>query len=141
MAKPVVIFGIGDFARVASVYLTHDSPHEVAAFTVHREYLTSPSLLGKPVVPFEELDRDYPPDRFDMLVAIGFKGINKVRAALYHECKARGYELIRSICSKAAVWGEVECGTPCCGVGTTSATTHALGATVSSRRTSWSPAA
>lgn len=110
MAKPVVIFGIGDFARVASVYLTHDSPHEVAAFTVHREYLTAPTLLGKPVVPFEELDRDYPPDRFDMLVAIGFKGINKVRAALYHECKSRGYELIRYVCSKAAVWGEVEFG-------------------------------
>ena len=33
MAKPVVIFGTGDFARVASVYLAVDSPHEVAAFT------------------------------------------------------------------------------------------------------------
>ena len=68
-AKPVVIFGTGDFARVASVYLAKDSPHEVAAFTVHRQYLTEPTLLGKPVVPFEELLDRYPPDRYAMLVA------------------------------------------------------------------------
>ena len=96
MAKPVVIFGTGDFARVASVYLAADSPHEVAAFTVHRQYLTAPTLLGKPVVPFEELARTHPPDRYAMLVATGFKGVNRNRAAIYHECKARGYELIRA---------------------------------------------
>lgn len=110
MAKPVVIFGTGDFARVASVYLTQDSPHEVAAFTVHRQYITEPTLLGKPVVPFEELAATHPPDRFAMLVATGFKGVNKVRAGLYHHCKELGYELIRYVCSKAAVWGEVEFG-------------------------------
>ena len=64
MAKPVVIFGTGDFARVASVYLSQDSPHEVAAFTVHHSYITEPTLLGKPVVPFEELVDRYPPHRF-----------------------------------------------------------------------------
>ena len=45
-----------------------------------------------------------------MLVATGFKGVNRNRAAIYHECKARGYELIRYVCSKAVVWGEVEFG-------------------------------
>jgi sugar O-acyltransferase (sialic acid O-acetyltransferase NeuD family) len=110
MTKPVVIFGTGDFARVASVYLTQDSPHEVAAFTVHREFLTEATLLGKPVVPFEELDARYPPSQYAMLVATGFKGVNRNRATIYHQCKARGYELIRYVCSKAVVWGEVEWG-------------------------------
>lgn len=110
MAKPVVIFGTGDFARVASVYLTQDSPHEVAAFTVHRQYLTAPTLLGKPVVPFEELGQTHPPDRYAVLVATGFKGVNTQRAGIYAACKARGYELVRYVCSKAVVWGEVEFG-------------------------------
>lgn len=110
MAKPVVIFGTGDFARVASVYLTQDSPHEVAAFTVHREHLAEATLLGKPVVPFEELEAHYPPDRYAMLVAVGYRRVNQARAAVYRECKERGYELITYVCSKATVWGGVEFG-------------------------------
>ena len=30
----VVLFGTGDFARIAHVYLREDSPHEVVAFSV-----------------------------------------------------------------------------------------------------------
>ena len=35
----VVLFGAGSQAEVAHFYLTHDSPHEVVAFTVHQRYL------------------------------------------------------------------------------------------------------
>ena len=109
-ARKVVLFGTGDYARVASVYLAKDSPHEVAAFTVHEKYRTAPTLLGKPVVPFEELTRRYPPGEFAMLVATGFKGVNGVRAELYRSCKGLGYEMIRYVCSKAVCWGDVEVG-------------------------------
>ena len=34
----LVIFGAGDIARLAHHYFTHDSPHEVAAFVVDRNY-------------------------------------------------------------------------------------------------------
>ncbi|HEV3117242.1 MAG TPA: hypothetical protein VGY58_09330, partial [Gemmataceae bacterium] len=89
-AKKVVIFGTGDFARVASVYLAKDSPHDVVAFTVHQSYCTEPALLGKPVVPFERLTELYPPDKHAMLVAIGFSRVNKARAEVYHAAKAQG---------------------------------------------------
>ena len=39
MNRPVVIFGLGDFARIASVYLEEDSPHKVVAFTAHEEHI------------------------------------------------------------------------------------------------------
>jgi sugar O-acyltransferase (sialic acid O-acetyltransferase NeuD family) len=110
MSKPVVIFGTGDFARVACVYLTADSDHTVAAFTAHESYVKEKEILGRPVVAFERLGEAYPPDRFAMLVATGFKGVNKARAELYHACKALGYELITYVNSRAAVWGEVEFG-------------------------------
>ena len=110
MDKPVVIFGAGDFARVASVYLTKDSPHEVAAFTVHESFRKQTELLGKPLVAFEDLEKTHPPDRYAMLVATGFRGVNKVRAEIYHACKARGYELITYVNSRAVTWGEIELG-------------------------------
>jgi sugar O-acyltransferase (sialic acid O-acetyltransferase NeuD family) len=109
----VVVFGVGDFARIAAVYLREDSLHEPVAFTVHERYLGERELLGLPVVPFEELGRTHPPDETRMLVAIGFSRVNRARAEVYDECKARGYELVSFVSSKAIHWGELELGDNC----------------------------
>jgi len=42
----VVVFGTGSFAQVAHFLLTHDSDHEVVAFTVNESHLTDPELMG-----------------------------------------------------------------------------------------------
>jgi sugar O-acyltransferase (sialic acid O-acetyltransferase NeuD family) len=106
----VVIFGTTDFAQVAAEYLRLDSPHDVVAFTVHERYIEERELLGLPVVPFEELAERHPPASTSMFVAIGFSGVNKTRRAMYEECKARGYELVSYVNSKAIHWGELEVG-------------------------------
>ena len=96
--KPVVIFGTGDFARVAAVYLQEDSPYDVAGFTVHQQYIDQPKLNGLDIFPFEQLVHTHPPEEFTMFVAVGFKRVNK------------GYELISYICSEATQWGHIEIG-------------------------------
>jgi sugar O-acyltransferase (sialic acid O-acetyltransferase NeuD family) len=106
----VVIFGTGDFARIAAVYLDLDSDHEVVAFTVDAEYIDGSELLGRPVVPFEELTERYPQDDHAMFVAIGFSKVNDARANAYERCKSRGYELISYVNSKATYWGELDIG-------------------------------
>src|SRR5580692_2701518 len=74
--KPVVIFGMGAFAQVAAVYLLKDSPREVVAYTVDGKYATTDTFADLPVVAFEELLESHPPDRVDLLVATGFRGVN-----------------------------------------------------------------
>jgi len=108
--KQVVIFGVGDFARIARIYLDVDSPHEVAAFTAHRSYIEEDELNGVPVTPFEMLTETHPPDRFRMLVAAGFSKVNQVRAGIYEECKELGYEFITYVNSQAIHWGPNEFG-------------------------------
>lgn len=111
MPKPVVIFGTGDFARIAACYLAADSPHEVAAFTVHARFLPSEATLrGLPIVAFEELQDRYPPELFSMFVAIGFSRVNRARAEIYEQCKARGYSLITYVNSRATDWDETQIG-------------------------------
>jgi sugar O-acyltransferase (sialic acid O-acetyltransferase NeuD family) len=110
MSKPVVIFGVGEYASVAHVYLRDDSPHDVVAFTVHDEFLSEGPFQGLPVVPFEGMGERYPPDEFAMFVAIGFSGVNRARAKIYGECKERGYELISYVSSRATHLGELELG-------------------------------
>lgn len=109
----VVIFGAGEFAQVAAVYLEADSPHQVVAFTTDAAYCTDKQLLGKPLVPFEDLPRRFPPEEYRLFIAIGYKGLNQTRAEVFHRCKVLGYHCISYVCSKAIQWGHVEIGENC----------------------------
>jgi sugar O-acyltransferase (sialic acid O-acetyltransferase NeuD family) len=106
----VVIFGIGDFGRVAHRYLQADSPHNVVAFTVHRDYAERQELNGLPVIAFEEIEHQYPPGKVALLVAAGFSKVNQVRSAIFAECKERGYEFITYISSRAMILEDVPIG-------------------------------
>jgi sugar O-acyltransferase (sialic acid O-acetyltransferase NeuD family) len=111
--RPAVIFGIGDFARIASVYLREDSDYEVGAFTVHEKYISEPELNGIPVVPFESLEQSHPPTDVELLVAIGFSRVNKARAEVFSECKQRGYRLLSYVHSGVQRWEETTVGENC----------------------------
>lgn len=106
MSKPVVIFGTGSFAEVAAVYLDRDSPRDVVAYTVDGEYLESDLFAGLPLVAFEELAGEYPPDRVDLLVATGYRGVNTLRKEIYERCGSLGYSFVSYVSSKAMVMSD-----------------------------------
>lgn len=109
----VVIFGIGDFGRIAREYLSKDSPHTVVAFTAHRRFIQGNENLGLPVIPFEDLVRSHPPRDHAMFIALGFSRVNEARAMIYDECKSLGYELISYVSSQAHHLGELVIGDNC----------------------------
>ncbi|HEX4073752.1 MAG TPA: acetyltransferase [Planctomycetaceae bacterium] len=99
----LVIFGAKAFAEIAHYYFTHDSAHTVAAFTVDAAYLTESNYKGLPVVPFEEVERSFPPGEHDLFVAIGFNQVNQLRAHKVAQAEAKGYRLASFVSSKADV--------------------------------------
>ena len=106
----VVIFGIGDYGRIAERYLSADSEHDVVAFTVNRDYIDREELSGLPIVAFEDLPQTHPPGEVELLIAAGFSKVNDVRARIYEECKALGYSFVTYVSSKAMVWDDVPIG-------------------------------
>jgi sugar O-acyltransferase (sialic acid O-acetyltransferase NeuD family) len=106
----VIIFGAGDYARIAAAYLEKDSEHNVLGFTVDGKYLDRTELLGKPVMEFEKVIETHPPDRVRLLVAIGFSGLNQHRRSVYERCKELGYEFVTYINSRAYQWGNLKVG-------------------------------
>ncbi|HEX8070893.1 MAG TPA: acetyltransferase [Pyrinomonadaceae bacterium] len=112
MAK-IVIVGDGETAELAYEYFTHDSEHEVVAFAVEREYAKKDRLFDLPVVHFEEVERRYPPAEHKAFVAISYTKLNRVRARLYAAAKAKGYECVSYVSSRAFVWRNVEIGENC----------------------------
>jgi len=111
--KKVIIFGTGDIGQLAYFYFTHDSPYEIAAFTANKEFIKEKELLGLPVIPFEEIEKRYPPDKFSMFVALSYRNVNKVRAEKYFEAKRKGYELVSYISTKSVFWKDLEIGDNC----------------------------
>jgi len=111
--KPVVIFGIQDTAELAHFYLTHDSEFEVVAFTVNQEYIKEKSFKDLPVVPFEHVEKTYPPDKFLFFAPMTARRMNKDREKIYKEAKSKGYKLISYISSRATVFPGAEIGDNC----------------------------
>jgi sugar O-acyltransferase (sialic acid O-acetyltransferase NeuD family) len=96
----LVIFGAGDIARLAHVYFTRDSEHEVVAFTVDREYRRADEFLGLPLVDFDAAAGLYPRDRYDMFVALSYTRMNRARAAKYQAAREMGYRLVSYVSSR-----------------------------------------
>lgn len=109
----VVIFGAGQFASLAWYVITHDSSHEVVGFTVDAAWLRATILHGLPVIPFEQLNRHFPPEEYALLISLGGHNINGLRADRYRVAKGRGYGFISYVASRALVWSDLQIGENC----------------------------
>jgi sugar O-acyltransferase (sialic acid O-acetyltransferase NeuD family) len=106
----IVLIGDSAFAEVAYEYFTHDSEYQVAGFTVEKAYLKRESLFGLPVVPFESVEKTFPPDSHKAFVAITYAQLNRLRERLYLAAKRKGYSMVSYISSHAFVWRNVTVG-------------------------------
>jgi sugar O-acyltransferase (sialic acid O-acetyltransferase NeuD family) len=109
----LIIFGAGDIARLAHFYFTHDSPHEVAAFVVDRQYLPGDSFLGLPVVAADEMTARFPPDGYDMFVALSYAKVNGLRAEKYAQGRDAGYRLASYVSTRCSYLSRTPPGDNC----------------------------
>ena len=109
----LIIVGDGETAELAYEYFTYDSKFEVAAFSVEKAYLKKNNLFGLPVLPFEDIERLYNPEKYEMFIAVSFTDLNRVRLRLYNLAKSKGYKLASYVSSKAFVWRNVSIGDNC----------------------------
>lgn len=113
MRKPLVIFGSGDIAQLAHYYFSTDSNYEVVAFTVDANYIKESEFCGLPVVAFEDVAKNYPPDSYDFFVALSYSKLNAVRKEKFLAAKEMGYKLVSFISSRATVLNEGRIGENC----------------------------
>jgi sugar O-acyltransferase (sialic acid O-acetyltransferase NeuD family) len=110
----IVIFGVKDFASLAHFYLRHDSPHDVVAFTVHRQYLPeSREFEGLPVVALEDLPERFPPEQVKAFAPMSHRRMNRLRKDVCDQLKARGYSLISYVSSRATCFPGTPIGENC----------------------------
>jgi sugar O-acyltransferase (sialic acid O-acetyltransferase NeuD family) len=111
--RPLVVFGTEETAELAIFYFGFDGARVVEAVTVDGAFLREDHAFGLPVVAFEEVERSFPPDRFDLFVAVGYSGINRLRAQKCAEARARGYELASYVSPRATTFPDLDHGWNC----------------------------
>ena len=110
--KKVVIFGVGNFAKLVHSHLKN-SPHEVVGFTVNNNMLNEPVFLDLPVIPFENINKKFPPKDFCLFIAMGHTNMNKNRAKIFDESKKLGYELLSYVHPTSIIGEDVKIGENC----------------------------
>lgn len=111
--KDIVIFGAGDIAALACFYFTEDSARNVAAFTVDAAYRDAESFMDRPLVAFEQLQESYPPERYDLFVALSYAKLNRLRAEKAEAARGLGYMLASYVSSRATVFPDLSHGDNC----------------------------
>ncbi|SDF44122.1 acetyltransferase [Sporomusa acidovorans] len=113
LREELIIVGIGEIAEMAYEYFTLDSIYNVIAFSAEKSYTDNTQLLGLPIVRLENIESKFSPDRYKLFIALGYDKLNRSRMQFYQECKAKGYELVSYISSKAYIGNDVEIGDNC----------------------------
>ncbi len=111
--KKLIIFGDQAYAEIVYEYFTHDSDYEVVAFTVEKNYLSEEIFCGLPVVQFEKVDQLYPPEDYEMHVAIVYGQLNRIREKICLAAKLKKYTLANYVSSRTFVWHNVKIGENC----------------------------
>jgi sugar O-acyltransferase (sialic acid O-acetyltransferase NeuD family) len=104
MSRPVVIFGASGSASLARHCLMHDADRNVVAFTVDAAYVSEDNHDGLPLVPFEHLPERYPPERYDILLPMGYTRMNALRQERLVQARELGFRATSYVSSRSSVW-------------------------------------
>ncbi|WP_317931650.1 DapH/DapD/GlmU-related protein [Halioxenophilus sp. WMMB6] len=87
---PLVIYGNGAMAATYASYL--QSSYEVVAYTVEDSCCHSNTFCNLPLVAFEALADHYPPQQHRLIVAVGYREMNDLRANISQRAWAMGFQ-------------------------------------------------
>ena len=91
----IVVYGNGAMARVFYSYARHSM--QIAGFTVDDDYCKSEEFCGLPLSPFSRVEERFSPDRYLMMIAVGYVEMNRLRERKYREGLAKGYGFSRFV--------------------------------------------
>ena len=108
--KKLIIVGLSNNAKLAAYYFERDSEYEVLGFAVNKAFKMTDEFYNLPVYDVETLEINYPPDKVDVFIAVGYKDMNAIRENLYLEMKLKGYFLPNYISSRCSFLSEEQIG-------------------------------
>lgn len=112
--KDLVIFGAGKVADVLYAHMASTGDYNVAAFTCDPQFAPpSGHFHDKPVLPFDDIEKHYPPDRYGMIIALGYHELNALRREKFEHAKRKGFRLASYVSPRAGTGDWLAMGENC----------------------------
>lgn len=89
----IIMFGTGLYADTLSYYINTYTNWEIVAYTADSQYITQKYYKGLPLLPFETIEEILIPDRYQMIMGVGYRCMNNIRADKFLLSKEKGYSL------------------------------------------------
>lgn len=104
MSRKLVLFGNGAVAEVLHHQFSRHTDYEIAGFTVDREFVGNGQCCGLPVVAWEDVLSIYPPSEHELMIAVGYVRVNRLRAERFEQARDMGYRLASYVHPRASLW-------------------------------------
>lgn len=108
--KKIIIFGITKYAELIRYLCQEVDNQMVVCHTVDRKYITDDGNFNTTIVPFEEIENYYSPDKYKILPVVGYKNMNNNRKDVFEKILKKGYEIASFIHPSAYVAKNVKMG-------------------------------
>jgi sugar O-acyltransferase (sialic acid O-acetyltransferase NeuD family) len=104
----IVIFGLGPISKTIFYDSKKSGKYVICCFTADQKYIKTDTLYGLPIIAFEQIEIQYPPEKFDMLVVnVGVVAGTASRKDMFLRAKNKGYNLINYINDKADILEDI----------------------------------
>lgn len=106
--EKLVIFGNGSMAKTIYSYLRES--FDVSGFCVDSNFVKDNEFCDLPLVSFEEVEKYFPPQKYKMIIAVGFIKMNGLRKERSKQAIKKGYVLASYIDKTVKIHYDVEIG-------------------------------
>jgi len=91
MKKKLIIFGAGKIAEAVTYFFERDSEYSIEGYVCDDLFKKGDTYLGKPLTEISKVTELFPVDQYIVFVAVGYQGMNQLRASKYEYFKNLGY--------------------------------------------------
>lgn len=91
--RKLIVFGAGKISEVVTVCFEQDDEYEICAYVCDDGFVTAQTFCGKPLVALSQAVERFPPQEYSAFVALGYQGMNALRAQKVDWFCQRGYAL------------------------------------------------
>lgn len=95
--KEILIYGMSDFAKLIRVYLDSVESQKVVAYVADQAFIKQSKIFDElPLIPFEQVETQYPAKSYSMLVAVGYSKM-RARKLMFNKAKNKNYNFVNYI--------------------------------------------
>lgn len=104
--KKIVLVGNAITADIIAALLRHDARYQVLACVVDDDYVASGGVEGLPTLKLSELAASHPPDEVAIIIAMGYRDMNRARESMFLRLKDMSYTMETYVHPDARVYSQ-----------------------------------